>query len=134
MVLVMHNHDHLIQTLKPAAGILPDVSQNSVLLRWRENASKKMRVPKLAALRSWRKKSPPQFVGIHLQQRLPALRVILGHKAPRSLQVQKVPRLRAYPAVFSFTRRHAIKHDLEPGKTPSIHPVLMVHLTDPPRL
>ena len=53
MVLVMHNHDHLTQTLKPAAGFLPDVPQNSVLIRWRENASKKMRVPKLSALRSW---------------------------------------------------------------------------------
>ncbi len=134
MVLVMHNQCRLSRTLSAAAKFFPDISHDSVLLLWRKDARKEMRVPKLSTLRSGREKSPPQFVCIHLQQCLPALCVILGHKAPRSLQVKKVPRFRAYPAVFSRARRHAIEHDLEPSKSHSVHPVLMIHLAGAPRL
>jgi hypothetical protein len=131
---MMPNHTRLTRIWSTTIEFLSDVSQDAVLLFWRKDAGKKMRVPKLLTLRSGREKSPPQFAYIHLQQCLPALRVILGHMASRSLQFEEVPRLRTYPAILPFTRSHVIKHDLEPSKSLSIHPVLMVHLTGPPRL
>ena len=125
-------HGNLTWTGSAAAGFLPYVFQNAVLLPRRKDASKQVRVPKLSTLRSGREKSPSQVVCIHLQKILPTLRVLFGHKAPRSFQVEQSLRLRAYPAVFSCARCHAIKHDLEPGDAHSIQPVLMVHLTGTP--
>ena len=129
---VMCNHGHLTWTGSAAAGFLPYVSQDAVLLLWRKDASKKMRVPKLSTLRSGREKSPPQVFCIHLQQFLPALRVMFGHQAPGSLQVEKGPRLRAYPAIFPCARRHAVENSPEPGKTHVVLPVLMAHVNRTP--
>ena len=130
--MMMCNHGLLTWTGIAAAGFLPYVSQDAVLLPWRKDASEKMRVPKLSALCSGREKSLPQVFCIHRQQFFPTLRVMFGHHVPGSLQVEKGLRVRAYPAIFPSARSHAVKNGPEPGKTHVVHPVLMAHVNRTP--